>query len=348
MILSCSSWISLQGRQIVWSAGVSTRSIRRHGVRWRRGGGSAEGWGCGRGPSAFFEEGTHAAGAPREPAVNDTCRAISWTPGLHERWRRRPGPADAPAFPSGSTARQAPGKDARQVEASAGCRAYTAGKVSAEDSAILTVAEACDGTTAGLAARRTRGVACNQIRGEPNVGFFVDFVAGAADHVVGRVGTQSSLRHWASWRRGGGSAEGWGCGRGPSAFFEVLREAPMPPERPGSQPSTTPVARSRGLPDRTKGGGNVPVQRTHRRLLPAQRPSRLRKRRAAGGGVFFLRIHRPCASGTAASAITPPDAPCGRRPGEAASVRPRAAPPPARPAPPPWARRTARPASAPP
>jgi hypothetical protein len=32
--------------------------------------------------------------------------------------------------------------------------AYTAGKVSVEESAILTVAEACDGTTAGLAARR--------------------------------------------------------------------------------------------------------------------------------------------------------------------------------------------------
>jgi hypothetical protein len=44
------------------------------------------------------------------------------------------------------------------VEASAGCIAYTAGKVSAEDSAILTVAGACDGTTARLAARRTHGV----------------------------------------------------------------------------------------------------------------------------------------------------------------------------------------------
>jgi hypothetical protein len=46
-------------------------------------------------------------------------------------------------------------KDARQVEASAGCSAYTAGKVFAEDSAILTVAGACDGTTAGFAAQRT-------------------------------------------------------------------------------------------------------------------------------------------------------------------------------------------------
>jgi hypothetical protein len=44
------------------------------------------------------------------------------------------------------------------VEASAGCIAYTAGKVSAEDSAILTVAGACDGTTARLAARRTHSV----------------------------------------------------------------------------------------------------------------------------------------------------------------------------------------------
>jgi hypothetical protein len=66
-----------------------------------------------------------------------------------------PGPADAPALPPGSTSRQAPGKDARQVEAAAGSSAYTAGKVFAEDSAILTVAGACDGTTAGFAARRT-------------------------------------------------------------------------------------------------------------------------------------------------------------------------------------------------
>lgn len=50
-------------------------------------------------------------------------------------------------------------KAGRPVEAAAGCSAYTAGKVSAEGPAILTVAGACDGTTAGLAARRTRGVA---------------------------------------------------------------------------------------------------------------------------------------------------------------------------------------------
>jgi hypothetical protein len=71
--------------------------------------------------------------------------------------------------PSGSTARQAPRKDARQVEASAGCRAYTAGKVSAEDFAILTVAGACDGTTAGLVTGRTCGGACNPICDEPRL-----------------------------------------------------------------------------------------------------------------------------------------------------------------------------------
>jgi hypothetical protein len=60
------------------------------------------------------------------------------------------------------------GNNARQVEASAGCGAYTAGKVSAEDSAILTVAGACDGTTSGLAVRRTHRVVCNQICDEPN------------------------------------------------------------------------------------------------------------------------------------------------------------------------------------
>jgi|GEM_PF-5854775 len=49
----------------------------------------------------------------------------------------------------GTTAGQAPAKDARQVEAPAGCGALTAGKVSADNSAILTVAGACDSTTAG-------------------------------------------------------------------------------------------------------------------------------------------------------------------------------------------------------
>jgi hypothetical protein len=90
---------------------------------------------------------------------------------------------------------------------------------------------------------------------------FVDFVAGAADHVGGgehsihRTGTVSG----GAKRR---VSIGVGCGRGPSAF---LREAQMPPERPGSQPSPIPAARSRGVPDRTNDGGNVPVRRMHRR-----------------------------------------------------------------------------------
>jgi hypothetical protein len=63
--------------------------------------------------------------------------------------------------------RQAPGKDAQQVEEAAGCSAYTAVKVCTEESAILTVAEACHGTTAGFVARRTRSVACNPICDEP-------------------------------------------------------------------------------------------------------------------------------------------------------------------------------------
>jgi hypothetical protein len=89
-------------------------------------------------------------------SLHNTRCAILWTPGPHERWRRRSRSGGRTGAPSGSTARQAPGKDAWQVEASAGCNAYTAGKVFAEESAILTVAGACDGTTAGLAARRIR------------------------------------------------------------------------------------------------------------------------------------------------------------------------------------------------
>jgi hypothetical protein len=100
------------------------------------------------------------------------------------------------------------------------------------------------------------------------------------------VSTRFSLRHRALWRRGGGSAEGWGCGRGPSAFFEG---GTMPPERPGSQPSPIPAARSCELPDRAKGGGDVPVRRTHRRSLQRNGQAGSWKRRAAGGGDGRLR-----------------------------------------------------------
>jgi hypothetical protein len=45
--------------------------------------------------------------------------------------------------------------DARQVVAPAGCNAHTAGKVSAEESAIHTVPEACHNTTARAGVRWT-------------------------------------------------------------------------------------------------------------------------------------------------------------------------------------------------
>jgi|GEM_PF-6071349 len=77
---------------------------------------------------------------PRDPVSSRTG----------ERWRHPPRSADAGGAPSGSSVRQAPEKDARQVEASAGCGACEAGKVSVEASAILTVSGACDSTTAGL------------------------------------------------------------------------------------------------------------------------------------------------------------------------------------------------------
>jgi hypothetical protein len=144
--------ISLQRAADPVSAGVSTRSIAlaRCPVEAKRRVG--RGVGCGRGPSAFFEGGTNAAGAPRMPAVIDPRRAISWTPRRHERWRRRPRSGGRhPVLPPAQRPGRLLEKDARQVEASARCRAYTAGKVFAEDSAILTVAGACDGTAADLA-----------------------------------------------------------------------------------------------------------------------------------------------------------------------------------------------------
>jgi hypothetical protein len=84
---------------------------------------------------------------------------------------------------------------------------------------------------------------------------FVDFVAGAAGHVSGGVRTRSVAPAGCPVEAERRVGRGVGCGRGPSAFF--LREAPMPPERPGSQSSPTPAARSRGLPGRTKDRGDV-------------------------------------------------------------------------------------------
>jgi hypothetical protein len=94
---------------------------------------------------------------PRDPVESPTARTVEAT-------SRSGGRTGAP---SGATVRQAPGNNARQVEAAAGCSAYTAGKVFAEDPAILTVAGACDGTTAVLAARRIRSAACNPVCDEP-------------------------------------------------------------------------------------------------------------------------------------------------------------------------------------
>jgi hypothetical protein len=92
---------------------------------------------------------------------------------------------------------------------------------------------------------------------------------------------------------GAGKAEarqrGWDVAGGHPRFS---REAPLPPERPGSRPSPIPVARSRELPDRTKGGGDVPVRRTHRRSLRLNGEAISRKRRAAGGGIGRLQCVR--------------------------------------------------------
>ncbi len=145
-----SSSISLQGRQIMCRPGWAPGPSLRHGARWRSGG-SAEGWDAAGGHPRFLREAQcrrSAPGAgrhrspPRDLVDSRTARKVEAT----ARSGRRTGAS------SSSTARQAPGKDAQQVEASAGRGAYTAGKVSAADSAILTVAGACDGTAAGLAA----------------------------------------------------------------------------------------------------------------------------------------------------------------------------------------------------
>jgi hypothetical protein len=109
--------------------------------------------GCGSGPSAFFEGGANAAGAPREPAITTSAARSRELPdranagGSVPVWRTH-------RTPSGPTTGQAYQTDAQQVEAKAGRGAQRAGQVSAEDAAILAVAEACDGTTTGIAARR--------------------------------------------------------------------------------------------------------------------------------------------------------------------------------------------------
>jgi ribosomal protein L37AE/L43A len=157
-----SSSIPLRGRRILCRPGPAPDPSLRHDARWRRSGGSERGWDVAGGHPHFSRQALMPIGAPRsQPSPIPAARSR----GLPDRTE---GGADAGSggrtgAHSGTTARQAPAKDARQVEVPAGCSACTAGKVSAEDSAILTVAEACDGTTAGLATRRTRGVACNQL-----------------------------------------------------------------------------------------------------------------------------------------------------------------------------------------
>jgi hypothetical protein len=144
-----------RGRQILCRSGSAPDPSLRHGARCRRSGGSAEGWGVAGGHPRFSRE---TPMPPERPGSQPSPIPAARFRELPDRTR---GGGNVPArrthrcSPPGSTARQAPGKDARQVEASAGCGAYTAGKVSAEDSAILTVAGACDGTTAGFAAQRT-------------------------------------------------------------------------------------------------------------------------------------------------------------------------------------------------
>jgi hypothetical protein len=94
---------------------------------------------------------------------------------------------------------------------------------------------------------------------------------GRADHASAGVGTRSIAPARCPMEAKRRVGTGVGCGRGPSAFFEGDTNAVGAPR---SQPSPIPAARSRGLPDRTKGGGDVPVRRTHRRSPPAHRRGR--------------------------------------------------------------------------
>jgi hypothetical protein len=105
---------------------------------------------------------------------------------------------------------------------------------------------------------------------------------GRGEHPIHRCGTVPGPGE-AEGRQRDGSAAG-GHPRFP-------REAPMPPERPGSPPAPIPAARSRGLPDARKVE-RVPVQRTHRRFVRLNGGAGSRKRRAAGGGGRWLRRAR--------------------------------------------------------
>jgi hypothetical protein len=80
--------------------GRGEHSIHRTGTV--PGAGEAEGrqrGGVWQGAIRVFRGRHNAAGAPREPAVTNTRRAISWTPGRHERGRQRSRSAAAPALP---------------------------------------------------------------------------------------------------------------------------------------------------------------------------------------------------------------------------------------------------------
>ena len=156
-----SSSISSQARQAVCRPGARADRRCRHVAWCRRSGGLAEGWGCGRGPSAFFEGGTNAAGAARsQPSSIPAARSRELTD--RTAWRQRPGPRGRTGTPSGSRMRQAHGKDAQQMEAAAGCSVYAAERCLGKIPRYSSLREFAPARRHALAARRTRSDAYNR------------------------------------------------------------------------------------------------------------------------------------------------------------------------------------------
>ena len=122
--------------------------------------------GCGRGPSAFFQGAPFPPKRPRnQPSPIPAARSCEFpgraTGGETFRFCGRIGAVSGSIAKAGTGNRRAAGGSAGRVRRPHG------GKGVCGESAILTVAEACNNTTASFAGRWARRVACNQIDEEP-------------------------------------------------------------------------------------------------------------------------------------------------------------------------------------
>jgi hypothetical protein len=148
------------------SAGVARGPSLRHGARWRRSGGSAEGRGVAGGHPRFLREPQCRRSVPGASRHRSPSRDLvdSRTARKVDATFRSGGRTGAPP---GSTARQAPGKDARQVEASAGAARTRRERCLRKIPRYSPLRKLATARRRALPRDGLGSVACNQICDEP-------------------------------------------------------------------------------------------------------------------------------------------------------------------------------------